>query len=114
MKSVPTRGRTPTVMRIGAWALVAMAALAGPPETAAAPLDSYGEMQGQLTAGKFSQLDQDATAFLQTTKEGPLVSRVLVVRAQARLKLNRPTEAIEDFSRSSISPSWRPSTRSPA
>ncbi len=99
MKSVPTRGRTPTVMRIGAWALVAMAALAGPPETAAAPLDSYGEMQGQLTAGKFSQLDQDATAFLQTTKEGPLVSRVLVVRAQARLKLNRPTEATDTSQR---------------
>ena len=97
MRSVPTRGRTPAVVRIGACALIALAALAGPRGSAAAPLDSYGEMQGQLTAGKYAQVDQDATTFLQTTKEGPLVSRVLVVRAQARLKLNRPTEAIEDF-----------------
>src|SRR4051812_513608 len=97
MKSVPTRDRTPAGTRMGALALVALAALMGPRGLAAAPLDTYGEMQGQLSTGKFSQLDQDATAFLQTTKEGPLVSRVLVVRAQARLKLNRPTEAIEDF-----------------
>src|SRR4051794_28362645 len=101
MRSVPTRGRTPRVARIGALALVALAVLAGPTgrpgAAAAAPLDSYRELQVQMTAGKFSQLDQDATALLQTTKEGPLVSRVLVMRAQARLKLNRPTEAIEDF-----------------